>query len=105
VTVTISSKRTTYGEAKHQGVDFFIKYISERKRFGTKTIWRNNIKVQISDLHKTLLDITDDPYLGAGLQHTIDCFAEYKKIANKEDGLARLLELSLIHISEPTRPY
>ena len=88
----LTNKRTNYGEAKHQGVGFFIKYIPEKKHFGTKTIWRNNIKVQISDLHKTLLDITDDPYLGAGLQHTIDCFAEYKKIVDKGDDLVQLLE-------------
>lgn len=91
----LTSKRTSYGETKHQGVNFFIKHIPEKKRFGTKTIWRNNVKVQISDLHKTMLDIIDDPMLGAGLQHTMDCFSEYKKIANKKDELNQLLEYAI----------
>ena len=91
----LTTKRTAYGEKKHQGVDFFIKYIPEKKLFGTKTIWRNNVKVQISDLHKTLLDVIDDPNLGAGLQHTIDCLSEYKKIVNNSDGTGRLIEYAI----------
>ena len=69
----LTAKRTKYGETQHQGVPFFVKHIPETKLFGTKTLWRKNIKVLISDPHKTILDIVDDPYLGAGLQHTVDC--------------------------------
>jgi predicted transcriptional regulator of viral defense system len=87
----LTSKRTAYGKTTHQGVDFFIKHIQEKKLIGTKTIWRNNVKVQISDLHKTILDIIDDPNLGAGLQHTMDCLSEYKKIVDQQSGLDQLL--------------
>ncbi len=91
----LTTKRTPYGKTKHQGVDFFIKYLPEKKRFGTKTVWRDNVKVLVSDRHKTLLDIIDDPYLGAGLQHTMDCLSEYKKIVDKEDGLTQLLNYAI----------
>ena len=91
----LTNKRTFYGETTHQGVSFFIKYVPEKHLFGTKTIWRNSVKLQISDAHKTILDIIDNPKLGAGLQHTIDCMSEYKKICNKQGGFDQLLEYAI----------
>jgi len=91
----LTNKRTSYGEAKHQGVNFFIKYISEKRLFGTKTIWRDSVKVQISDPYKTVLDIIDDPALGAGLQHTMDCLSEFKKKYDKQNDVDRLLEYAI----------
>lgn len=75
----LTSKRTVAGEAKHQGVGFYISHVPENRLFGTKTVWRGRIKVQVSDPHKTVLDILDDPFIGAGLQHTMDVIATYKK--------------------------
>ena len=74
----LTSKRTTTGETKLQGVSFFIRHIPQTQLFGTKTVWRGRIKVQVSDPHKTVLDILDDPFLGAGLQHTMDVIGTYK---------------------------
>lgn len=91
----LTHKRTSYGETTHQGVGFFIKRISEKQLFGTKSLWRGNVKVQISDPHKTVLDIVGDVYLGAGLQHTIDCISEFKKIFNKQRDLDLLLEYAI----------
>jgi predicted transcriptional regulator of viral defense system len=91
----LTNKRATYGDVKHQGVNFFIRYIPEKRLFGTKTIWRNNVKVQISDPYKTVLDIIDDLDLGAGLQHVIDCLSEFKKIYDKQSDIDRLLEYAI----------
>jgi predicted transcriptional regulator of viral defense system len=91
----LTSKRTTYGELTHQGVNFFVKYIPGKRLFGTKTIWRGNVKIQISDAEKTILDIIDDPKLGAGLQHLTDCLIEYKKTHKEPDDLSRLLEYAI----------
>ena len=91
----LTHKRTAYGEAKHQGVGFFIKYIPEKNLFGTKTLWRDNVKVPISDPHKTILDIVDDPDLGAGLQHTTDCLSQYKKQYGNRSELDQLLEYAI----------
>lgn len=91
----LTSKRTTYGETQHQGVQFFIKHLPAQRLFGTKTLWRDNVRIQISDLHKTILDVIDDPYLGAGLQHTIDCLREYKKITQRQDGADQLIQYAL----------
>lgn len=91
----LTNKRTPYGDAMHQGVSFFIKYIPEKRLFGTKTIWRDSVKVQISDPYKTVLDIIDDPALGAGLQHMMDCLSEFKKIYDKQSDIDRLLEYAI----------
>lgn len=91
----LTAKRTKYGETQHQGVPFFVKHIPQSKLFGTKTLWRKNVKLLISDPHKTILDIVDDPYLGAGLQHTVDCLREYKKLTEERGGLGTLLEYAV----------
>jgi len=87
----LTSKRTEYGEVQHQGVNFFVKHVPEKQLFGTKTIWRENVKIRISDPYKTMLDIMNDPYLGAGLQHTTDCFLAFKKLYSQTDELKQLL--------------
>ena len=88
----LTSKRTKYGKAKYQGVEFFVKYTPRKCIFGTKTIWRDNTRMQVSDPYKTILDIVDDPYLGAGLQHVIDCLSEFKKTHSKKSDYERIIE-------------
>lgn len=87
----LTSKRTAYGNTEHQGVNFFVKHVPKHQIFGTKTIWRGQIKISVSDPYKTILDIIDDPYLGAGLQHTIDCLKEFKQLYDKQSDLDKLL--------------
>lgn len=91
----LTSKRTSYGETTYQGVNFFVKHIADKQLFGTKTIWHNNVKMQISDVHKTILDIISDPSLGAGLQHTVDCLLEYKKTYDNTRGTDQLLKYAI----------
>ncbi len=91
----LTSKRTVYGESLHQGVNFFVKHIPEKHLFGTKTIWRGSVKIQISDPEKTILDIIDNPLLGAGLQHMMDCLFELKKTRKNPGDLNRLLEYAV----------
>lgn len=87
----LTSKRTPYGEVKHQGVNFFIKHVSEKHFFGTKTIWQDNVKIRISDPHKTILDIVSDTDLGAGMQHTVDSLLEFQKLYGQRNDLERIL--------------
>lgn len=89
---TLTSKRTQIGERKLQGVTFFVKHISAKRQFGTKTIWRESVKLQVSDPYKTMLDIIDDPYIGAGLQHTVDSLREFKSRYGDQKDYSQLLE-------------
>jgi predicted transcriptional regulator of viral defense system len=60
-----------------QGIVFSLKHIKNRNIFGTKTIWRSQSKVFVSDVHRTIVDMLDDPAAGAGIQHVTDCFTRY----------------------------
>ncbi|MDX1917230.1 MAG: hypothetical protein SFT68_04520 [Rickettsiaceae bacterium] len=42
-------------------------------------IWRNEVKVPISNIHKTIIDILVNPEAGAGITHVIDCFKIYMR--------------------------
>jgi len=92
----LTSKRTRYGDVPLQGVTFFIKHVPKKRLFGTRSVWRGRVKVQISDPHKTMLDVIDDPYLGAGMQHTVDCLKAFVNKYNSDADLDRLLEYALV---------
>lgn len=87
----LTSKRAAFGNTEHQGVNFFVKHIPNSQVFGTKTIWHDQTKISISDPYKTILDIIDDPYLGAGLQHTVDCLKEFKQFYSRQSDLEKLM--------------
>ena len=72
------------------GVQFVLKHIDEKKIFGTKGVWRHQTKVQVADVHRTVIDMLDDPALGGGLQHVADCLTVYLKRADRDDR--RLIE-------------
>ncbi len=92
----LTAKRTKYGARAHQGVSFFIKHISPRRMFGTKTIWREQTKLQISDVNKTVLDILDDHEIGAGTQHVKDVVRTYLEEHGSEHNLKCLLDYAAL---------
>jgi len=44
---------------------------------GKEKVWRDQVPVFVSDIHKTIVDMLENPRCGAGIQHTIDCFKNY----------------------------
>ena len=56
-----------------------LTHIPSVLNFGTKIVWKKNKKIDISDPHKTILDMLYDPKIGGGIQHIIDCFQVYIK--------------------------
>ena len=78
---------------KHQerhGTPFSLKHIDERKFFGTKNVWRHRTRVPVSDVHRTIIDMLDDPLIGGGIQHVSDCLAAYLRRDDRDDE--RLVE-------------
>lgn len=64
---------------------YFIFKIPDSENFATNVIWRDQTKVSVSDVHKTVIDIIGNPKCGAGIQHTIDCFKVYcREFLNEE---------------------
>jgi predicted transcriptional regulator of viral defense system len=68
-----------------QGFEFTLKHLKSDKIFGTKPVWRRNTKVPVSDIHRTIIDMLDDPALGGGIQHVSDCLEAYFKRADRDD--------------------
>lgn len=64
---------------EQQGAVFTLKHTQEDKIFGTKSVWRDHTRVLLSDVHRTIIDILDDPATGGGIQHVDDCFGQYVK--------------------------
>jgi predicted transcriptional regulator of viral defense system len=60
-----------------QGAVFTLRHIKEEFIFGTRTVWRGRSRVAVSDIHRTIVDMLDDPATGGGIQHVADCFAQY----------------------------
>lgn len=58
---------------------FDLKTIASHKNFGTKNVWRGNVKIPVSDATKTIIDILDDPTVVGGMRIVQDVFLEYKK--------------------------
>jgi len=71
---------------KIAGLVFRTKQISSIRNFGTNKIWSNNTSIQIADIHKTIIDIMDDPLMGGGGLHSVSIFKSYiqKKDASLE---------------------
>ncbi len=59
------------------GVPFTIFRIQEKNIFGVTALWRGRTKVKISDVHRTIIDLLDNPDAGGGAQQVSDCVRAY----------------------------
>ncbi|MDA8238953.1 MAG: type IV toxin-antitoxin system AbiEi family antitoxin domain-containing protein [Nitrospiraceae bacterium] len=66
-----------------KGTSFMLRTISEKALFGTKPVWKGQVKVSVSDPTRTILDMLADPKLGGGIRPTADIFLSYLKSENK----------------------
>ncbi|MFZ5558493.1 MAG: type IV toxin-antitoxin system AbiEi family antitoxin domain-containing protein [Pseudomonadota bacterium] len=64
-------------ETQVHGATFVGKHIGEERYFGTKTVWRDSTRVLVSDPHRTIVDLLDDPSMGGGITHVADCLHHY----------------------------
>lgn len=90
VLTTLALRETR--QVRH-GVNFTLKHIGPDKLFGTKPVWRHRSKVMISDVHRTVVDMLDDPALGGGIQHVGDCLKSYLARSDRDDD--RLIDYAL----------
>jgi len=70
-----------------KGSSFLLRTIPEKAFFGMKPVWRGQVKVNVSDPTRTLLDMLNDPILGGGLRPTVDVFRAYISSKNKDTDL------------------
>lgn len=78
-TVVFTTQKQRKKELVISGLKYRTKSIAPINIFGTKKIWSSNTQIQIADLHRTIIDVLDDPGIGGGGRHAVDIFKEYFK--------------------------
>jgi len=67
---------------RHQvfhNIPFVVTHTPLEQQFGTKTVWKRQKKLSVSDPTRTIVDMLSCAWRGGGIQHVIDCFREYAK--------------------------
>lgn len=85
--VVMTARQVRKSQEERHGAQFTLHHIQEKNIFGTKTVWRGSTKVPVSDVHRTIIDMLNDPALGGGIQHVSDCFTAYLKRDDRKDAL------------------
>jgi len=75
--LVFTARPVRHKTVRSQGVVFSLKHIKKEMMFGTKTVWRGQTRIDVSDIHRTIVDMLADPSTGGGMQHVADCFAQY----------------------------
>ncbi len=84
--VVFTARPVRQKAVERQSAVFTLKHIREELIFGTKTLWRGQTRIAVSDLHRTIVDMLDDPAIGGGIQHVADCFDQYMKRKDCDPG-------------------
>jgi predicted transcriptional regulator of viral defense system len=72
-----------------KGTTFVLRTILPESLFGTKPVWRGQVKVSVSDPTRTVLDILDDPALSGGARPMTDVLRNY--LGSKSKDLTLLI--------------
>jgi predicted transcriptional regulator of viral defense system len=78
-TVIITGKKQRATEHSIAGLSFRTRCIPGKKVFGTEKILSHNAEIEMSDVHRTLIDILVDPSIGGGGPAAIDIATSYAK--------------------------
>lgn len=72
-----TSNRLKRIDMRVAGIDIRARHVAESFLVGTAATWHDGIRVLVSDVHKTILDMCFDPALGGGIQHVAQCLSAY----------------------------
>ena len=85
--IVVMTRRPVRAKSQQShGAQFTLKHVQERRMFGTKNVWRGKTQIAVSDAHRTIIDMLDDPDVGAGIQHVADCLATYLERKDRDDA-------------------
>ncbi len=84
--VVMTARPIRASESEVQGTAFRLKHLPEDRHFGTRVVWRDRVKVNVSDPTRTVVDILDDPRLGGGIRHVAGVVREYLASTHRDEG-------------------
>jgi len=85
--IVITSHRFSNNDFNVGGIQYRLKMTSQKAFFGLVTVWRNNVKMKVSDPSKTIIDLLNDPSYGGGMRLVVDFLKKYLKSEHKSLGL------------------
>lgn len=88
--VVMTTQRPRKRKVEFKKTEFLLRTVSDKAMFGLKPVWRGQVKVNVSDPTRTILDILSDPQLGGGLRSSIDMFRNY--LASEKKDLPLLIK-------------
>lgn len=86
-TIVITTKKTRNLHVDIEGTQFWLKVNYTNNNIGLKSVWRNDIKVQVSDPSRTIIDILNDPMLAGGIRLVTDALQNYLASEHKNINL------------------
>lgn len=85
--LVVTARKVRDREQVVQTTSFRITVRAEDKLFGTTPVWRDQVRVQVSDPARTIVDVLDDPTLGGGMRNVADVVHEYLASEHRDDAL------------------
>jgi len=82
--VVMTTQRPRKRKTEINGTEFLLRSNADEAMFGLKAVWRGQVKVNVSDPTRTILDMLNDPQLGGGLRSTVDMFRNYLNSEKKD---------------------
>ncbi|MBU1809378.1 MAG: type IV toxin-antitoxin system AbiEi family antitoxin domain-containing protein [Candidatus Omnitrophica bacterium] len=73
-------------DVKIQSTDFVLKLVRMKNIRHTKSVWIENVKVQVSDPTQTIVDMLDDPAVGGGIRHVAEIVKNYFNSEHRDDS-------------------
>ena len=88
--MVMTTQRPRVRKTTIKGSAFLVRTVSNKALFGLKPVWRGQVKVNVSDPTRTILDMLSHPQLGGGIRTVADMFKTY--LSSKEKDLELLIE-------------
>lgn len=85
--VILTEKKPRKRKISIRNLDFWLRSVPKKAMFGLKPVWRAQIKAEVSDPARTIIDLMNDPVLGGGLRPTAEIFLNYLKSNHKDMSL------------------
>jgi predicted transcriptional regulator of viral defense system len=85
--VILTERKPRKRKVSIRNIDLLLRTIPKKAMFGLKPVWRGQMKVEVSDPTRTIVDLMNDPGLGGGLRPTAEIFSNYFKSNHRDTKL------------------
>jgi predicted transcriptional regulator of viral defense system len=66
---------------------YILRKVAKDRFFGLHVTWRNDVRIQVSDATKTIIDILDPPLWGGGIRHVFEIISMYIGSQHRNDTM------------------